>query len=434
MPWTVPSAETATQLAPAEKPLLHLTLNQAVALALKQNPQVEIGSLAAAQSAQDKAIALSALLPQAELGVSNAVRRGNLESAIGFRFPGAPQHFGPFQVFQAGPQFGMPILDLTLWRRWQAAREGAGASRAQSQSVREQVVLLVVSQYLGSLRASADVKAARSRVELADAIFNQAADLKKQGAGTGIDTLRANVELQNEKQRLITSQAALQTTLYGLSRLLNLDPQKEIALADELNFFETPEFTVSESLENAYTRRPEMKELEAQVRQAQALKRAASESRLPALRFDGTWGYQGLSARAAIPAYQYQVSVGMPLFTSGRIHAELTRAELEIKKRLQQRTDLRNSIAVDVKTAIVNLEAARHEVEFANLGVNLANEEVVQARDRFNAGVANNIEVISAQDALARANDNQITALYRFNQARADLARATGQMEALYSK
>lgn len=417
-----------------EKPVLQLTLNQAVALALKQNPQVQIGMLSAAQSVQDKAIALSALLPQAELGVSDSVRRGNLEAAIGFKFPGAPQHFGPFQVFQAGPQFGMPILDLTLWRRWQAARAGAGASQAQSQSVREQTALLVVSQYIGSLRASADVKAARSRVDLAQALFNQATDLKKQGVGTGIDTLRSNVELQNEKQRLITSEAALQTTLYGLSRLLNLDPRQDIALADELNFFDTPEFSMGEGLENAYAKRPEMKQLQAQFRQAEALKHAVSESRLPALRFDGNWGYQGLSARSSIPAYQYQLSIGMPIFTSGRIHAELARAELEVKKISAQRDDVRNAIAVDVKTAIVTLEAARHEVEVANLGVNLANEEVVQARDRFNAGVTNNIEVISAQDALARANDNQITALYRFNQARADLARATGQMESLYSK
>lgn len=427
------STQDTTQ-AQTQKPLLRLTLNQSVALALKQNPQVQIGALSAAQSAQDKTIALSALLPQAELGASDLVRRGNLESAIGFKFPGAPQHFGPFQVFTTGPQFRMPILDLTLWRRWQAARHGAGADQAQSQSVREQAVLLVVSQYLGSLRASADVKAARSRLDLADALFNQATDLKKQGVGTGIDSLRANVELQNEKQRLITSEAALQTTLYGLSRLLNLDPRQEIALADELNFFETPAFDASESLQDAYAKRPELKQLDAQVRQAEALKRAASESRLPALRFDGNWGVQGLSSRTAIPSYQYQVSVGMPLFTSGRIHAELAKADLEVKKRSEQRTDLRNLIAVEVKTAIVNLDAARHEVDVANLGVNLANEEVVQARDRFNAGVANNIEVISAQDALARANDNQITALYRFNQARADLARATGQMEALYSK
>jgi outer membrane protein TolC len=73
-------------------------------------------------------------------------------------------------------------------------------------------------------------------------------------------------------------------------------------------------------------------------------------------------------------------------------------------------------------------------VDVANQAVGLANEEVMQARDRFQAGVANNIEVISAQDALARANDNQIVALYRYNQSRADLARATGQMEAIYAK
>jgi outer membrane protein TolC len=66
--------------------------------------------------------------------------------------------------------------------------------------------------------------------------------------------------------------------------------------------------------------------------------------------------------------------------------------------------------------------------------VDLAQQEVTQARDRFQAGVANNIEVITAQDELSRANDNQIGALYRYNQARADLAHATGQMESLYAK
>jgi outer membrane protein TolC len=89
---------------------------------------------------------------------------------------------------------------------------------------------------------------------------------------------------------------------------------------------------------------------------------------------------------------------------------------------------------LDVKTSLINLGSARNEVQVANLGVQLSKEEVDQARDRFQAGVANNIEVIQAQDSLARANDNQIAALYRFNQARADLARAIGQMEKIYSK
>jgi outer membrane protein TolC len=91
-------------------------------------------------------------------------------------------------------------------------------------------------------------------------------------------------------------------------------------------------------------------------------------------------------------------------------------------------------VALEVRTALAQIEAARNEVEVANLGVKLAEEEVSQARDRFQAGVANNIEVVSAQDAFARANDNQIAALYRYNQSRADLAHSTGQIEALYSK
>ena len=87
-----------------------------------------------------------------------------------------------------------------------------------------------------------------------------------------------------------------------------------------------------------------------------------------------------------------------------------------------------------MKSSLLNLQSARSEVQVANLGVQLAKEEVAQARDRFKAGVANNIEVISAQDSLSRANDNQIAALYRFNQARADFARAVGQMEKTYAK
>ena len=124
----------------------------------------------------------------------------------------------------------------------------------------------------------------------------------------------------------------------------------------------------------------------------------------------------------------------MPIFTGGRTRAEITKADLQLHVLDQQKADLRNQIALDVKTALLNLKSARNQVGVADLGVELSKEEVDQARDRFKAGVANNIEVIQAQDALARANDNQIAALYRFNQARADFARSVGQMERIYAK
>jgi outer membrane protein len=416
--------------------VLRLTLDQAVGLALKQNPTAQIAILQAAQSEQDKNIARAELLPQANARISDEAQKVNLLAQFGGKtpFPGFPKTLGPYQVFSAGPSFGAPVFDLTLWRRYQAAQNTANSSKANSLSTREQVILLVVSQYIGTLRAMANVQASQSRVSLAQALYDQAADLQKEGVGTGIDTLRANVELQNEKQRLIEAESDRETSQFALSRLLNLDPRQAIELGDSLSFFDTPQPEAEPSIELALAERQEWKALESQVKTAEYQKKAAQDSRLPSLRFDGDFAYVGTSGNTTLPTYTYQASVNMPLFTGGRIHAEIVRADLEIKKLDQQKDDLRNQIALDVKTALLNLQSARNEVQVANLGVQLSKEEVDQARDRFKAGVANNIEVIQAQDSLARANDNQIVALYRFNQARADLARSTGQMEKVYAK
>jgi len=425
----------AAQVTPAQQNApFRLTLHDAVTLALKQNPQVQIAILQTAQSIQSQHISRADLLPQAQLSTSVGVTRLNIETAFGQRFPGFPEHIGPFEIFNAGPQFGAPLLDLTLWDRWQASKQATSAARAGQLTVREQITLLTVSQYLGALRASAEVRSAESRVALAQALFDLASDMQKNGAGTGIDTLRANVELQNEKQRLLSARTDQQVAVFGLARLLNLDPRQQIEISDELSFFQTPEFAVDESLDRAYKVRPELAQLEASLREARASKRASSDERLPEIRGTGGWNYQGLSINTGIPVYEYQVGMTMPLFTGGRIRAELARADLEIQIIERRRDDLRDQIALEVKTALAQLESSRHQVEVANLGVQLAQEEVSQARDRFTAGVVNNIEVIQAQDALSRANDNQIAALYQYNQSRADLARAIGQMESLYAK
>ncbi len=252
--------------------------------------------------------------------------------------------------------------------------------------------------------------------------------------GTGIDTLRANVELQNEKQALLVAQTDRDSSLFGLSRLLNLDPRQEIALSDSLSFFDTPQPDVNASLDQALAARQEWKALDSQVRAAEHDKRASQDLRLPTLRIDGNWAYEGTRLNNGIPVYNYQASFDLPLFTGGRTHAEIVKSDLQLKVLNEQKADLRNQISLDVKTALLNLKSARNQVAVSTLGVQLAKEEVDQARDRFKAGVANNIEVIQAQDALARANDNEIAALYRFNQARTDYARSIGQMERVYAK
>jgi outer membrane protein TolC len=413
---------------------VRLTLKDAVTLALKQNPQVAIANLNLAESQEDRNVARSALLPQVGLNASDRVTRGNIEALFGKKIPGFPQHNGPFWAIQAGPGFSAPVFDLTLWRRWQESRENVRTSAAQETSARELNAQLVVSQYLGSLRAAADVSAAKSRLDLAKALLDLATDLQRNGAGTGIDTLRANVQYQNETQRYSEASAQLKVALYGLNRLLNLNPEQTVELADEPSFFETPAFDADGSLNRAYAERPELKAVASQIRAAALEKRAARDERLPKISVSGGWSLEGLTPTSMIPTYQYGASLNVPLFTGGRIQAETAIADIELKKLAQNQQEIRNQVALEVKTALAQLEAARVQVDAANLGINLARETVTQAQDRFRAGVANNIEVITAQDDLARANDNQITALYRYNQSRADLARATGQMETLYTK
>ncbi len=413
---------------------LRLTLHDAVEMALKQNPQVQIANLNVAVTQENQIVARSALLPQANLAVSEAVQRENLEALIGAKIAGFPQHSGPFWLFQGGPSGSVPLFDLAAWHRWRQSKENTTGERAQELTVREQDVLLVVSQYLGSLRASADVVAAESRVELAKALFDQATDLQTNGVGTGIDTLRANVQYRNEQQRLIEARTSLETSLFGLARLLNIDPHQAIELADLSEFYHTPTFSADETMERAFVERPEMKAIASQIRAAQLEKKVAEDARVPRLALNGLWSEQGTSPGTAVPVYNFAASLDVPLYTGGRIRAQVAIQDLELKKLDQQQTDLRNQIAQEVKTAAAQLDAAKTEVDVANLGIDLAREEVTQARDRFQAGVANNIEVITAQDELARANDNQIVALYSYNQARADLAHATGQMESLYAK
>jgi len=225
-----------------------------------------------------------------------------------------------------------------------------------------------------------------------------------------------------------------ETSLYGLARLLSVDPHRPIEIADQVSFFDTPAISLDRTLENAFATRPELRALRSEEERAALEARDAADERLPKVEFSGFWAEQGLAPDSIIPVYQYQGSVVVPLFTGGRIQANRAKADLAIRELQQQETELRNRIALEVKTAVAQVEAARNEVTVANLGIDLAREEVTQARDRFQAGVTNNIEVVTAQDELARANDNQIGALYRYNQARASLAYAVGQMEALYAK
>jgi outer membrane protein TolC len=412
-----------------------LTLTGAVDLALKQNLDVQIANIETASRQQDRVIARSELLPHASFEADDSENRHNLRALLGLQIPiaGVPHSIGPYEAVHVGPTFSAPVFDLTLIREYQASGHRLLASRSEEQAVREETVLLTVSEYMAHLRALASIKAAESRVELATRLAQQADDLLKDGVASKIDVSRAQVRLREEQQGLIDAQRDADTSINALKRILNMPDSQQIDFADQQDFFQTPSFDLSDPLGAALQMRPELHALDENLKAEQLAHKAAVAKSLPKFTVEGFWDEQGETFNTATPGYQYQVSMSVPLFTGGRLRSERKNsalAEQQTQRRLDQQ---RNQITEQVRDGQVELRSALHQVALGRQEVQLANEQVTLSQGRFQAGVTDNIEVTQAQDSLAHANDQEIGALFRYNIARAQLAYAVGSVEQAYA-
>ncbi len=410
-----------------------LTLNGAVDLALKQNLDIQIANIETATRQQDRVIARSELLPHASFETDDSINRHNLRALLGIQIPSVPHSIGPYQAVHVGPTFSAPVFDLTLIRQYQASGHRLLASRADEQTVREETVLLTVSEYMAHLRALASITAAESRVELATRLAHQADDLLGDGVATKIDVSRAQVRLREEQQRLIDAQRDADTTIYALKRIMKVPDSQKIEFADQQDFFQTPSLDLSDPLATALVQRPELHSLAESIKAAQLAHKAAVAESLPKITFDGFWNEQGETFNTATPGYQYEVNMRVPIFTGGRLRAERKSTALAEQRTEKQLAQERNQVTEQVRDGQVELQSALHQVDLGRQEVQLANEEVTLSQGRFQSGVTDNIEVTQAQDSLARANDSEIGALFRYNIARAQLARAVGSVEQTYT-
>ena len=407
-----------------------LSLREAVQLALKQNPEEMVARIQVEQGRRESDRALANLLPQAAIDSRVSIWRFNLQSFLAGHTPSV---IGPFQTLDSGGSFSQNALNLPLIRQYQSSRQNITTAKAVLSGTREGIVSAVVTSYLLVLRAKATLDAAEVRRKLAQRLFDQAVQLEKNGVGTGLDTLRANVELQNEVQREIDASSSVQTTSYSLADLLSLPPGKEVETIDAMEYNQISAINGDALIQRAYQQRPELLAIASEQRAALLATKAASEQRLPSITFQGTYFEEGRVFKDSIPSYQYAGTLHIPLWTSGRISAEIAEAKLQERRLDEQKHGIANAVLQQVRTAIEQLQSSSSAVEVADHAFDLAKQEVAQAQRRFAAGVSTNIDVITAQDELARASDNQIEALYRYNQSRADLARATGDAESVYT-
>jgi outer membrane protein TolC len=410
-----------------------LTLTGAVNLALQQNLDIQIANIETASRQQDRAMARSELLPRASFDGNDAVTQYNTKAQLGVQPSIIPHEIGPYQSIHVGPAFSTPIFDLTLMRQYEESGHRLQASRADEQTVREETVLLTVSEYMAHLRALASITAAESRVELAQRLAQQAQDLLNDGVATKIDVSRAQVRLTEEQQLLIDDQRDSETTIQALKRILNVPDGRQFEFADEQDFLSTPALDLSDPLSTALAQRPELHSLQENIEAAQSAYKAAVAESLPSVTFKGKWNEQGQTFSKATPGYEYRVNVKIPIFTGGRLSAERKSAALAEQRTQEQLEQERNRVTEQVRDGEVELSASLHQVNLSRQQVQLANDEVALSQGRFQSGVTDNIEVTAAQDSLARANDAEIGALFRYNIARAQLARAAGSEEQTYN-
>ncbi|MBF0546119.1 MAG: TolC family protein [Candidatus Riflebacteria bacterium] len=409
-----------------------LSLTDALKIALEQSPSIHESILGIAKTQADRKIAKSALKPSLNANVFQQREKLNYDTFLGTPGENGAYIVGPYTWGRLGVSANVPLFDLTLWNRWKATEHIENSAKAKARMARESICALVVGQYLGAQRAAESVKAAQSRVELAETLEKIASDQQKNNVGTKIDTLRAGVQLRNERQRLIRSQAQLQIAIFGLVKLLNLEPSTKLELTDPLSTPDLPQFNFHNACEFSFKQRPELSSLDFQEKATLRAKKSAQSQRLPSLVLAGSYISTGLFHQAFVPVGEISLGLQMPVFNGGRISAEVKKTSIDLNQIREEKRDLKAQVCFEIQVAETEIETSQSEVEVASEAVSLASDELVQARHRFEAGITSNIDVVNAQDEFARATDNKIDALFHLNQARANLAKALGWLEPLF--
>ncbi|HUS07286.1 MAG TPA: TolC family protein [Bryobacteraceae bacterium] len=419
---SVPSGQATSDVIP-------LSLSDAMDRGLKHNLGLITGDQAARLAEAARLRALSGLLPNINARSSETSQQVNLK-ALGFGgFPGFPSVIGPFRIFDVRAYLSQSIFDYSAIAANRSGSENVKAARLAYQNARDAVVLAVVSLYLQAIMGTARIESASAQVTTANALFKQATDLKNAGVMAGIDVLRAQVEMQAEQQRLIFHRNEFEKHKLNLARAIGLPLGQQFRLSDRIPYGPPPTLALETALQQAYETRPDYQSALAAERAAELQKKAAQAERLPSLYFDGNYGAIGSGPFESHGTFVASVGVRVPVFDGGRIKADVLRADAELEQRKAETGDLRGRIDYEVRTAFLDLKAGGDQVEVAQSALQLANEQVRHARDRFQAGVANSIEVVQAQQALAAANENYTSALFAYNLAKASIARALGVSE-----
>jgi outer membrane protein TolC len=413
-----------------------LSLGDAINRGLKANLGLLTSEQASREVRAQRFRALSGLLPRVTGQVSATEQQINLQ-ALGFAvsFPpslgiSVPKIVGPFgyQTVQASAQ--VPLFDYSAMSNFKASREEVKASILSIKNARDLVVLGVGYAYLQIIADAARITATQAEIDADNAVYTNAVSRHDAGTAIAIDVLRSQVELKQRQQALIAVKNQFEKDKLTLGRIIGLPVGQDFTVADPAPIIPQAAMSLQDALAKAYENRPDYQAARARVLAAQWTLRAAKAERYPTLSASGYYGDQGIhlftnshGVFSATGALQFNI------FDGGRIKADILQSDAELRNRRNELENLRGQIDNDVRNSLLDLTSANAQVDVARSNLDLANQTVRQSQDRFSAGVTNTVEVVQAQQSLAAANENLISAQYQLNVARVELARALGLAE-----
>jgi outer membrane protein TolC len=237
------------------------------------------------------------------------------------------------------------------------------------------------------------------------------------------------VQLSNDRQRLTVADNGRRRAVLQLLRAMGLTLEMDVQLTDKLSYQTVDTAALEALLETARKGRSDLK-AQAQHQQTARMNYATVEAeRLPSIAAFGDYGTIGNGIIGAHPTYTAGIELKVPLFDGWRRAARRQESLAQYREEEIRTRDLGLQVDLDVRLALDRLHSADSEVQTAREGLTLAQSELEQAQRRYQAGVANSLEITDAQTRLDRARDNQVEALYNHNLARLELAAATGAIQ-----
>ena len=420
---------------PASDQALELTLRDAIKTALRYN----LGAIQSGENVQiargQRLLALSNLLPQVSAGASENLQQVNLATfGLNGLKTGIPTVVGPFSYSSVDASISQTLFSYQSIQRFRAARTAEQAAQLSYQDILDVVTLTVGNAYLQIIEASSRIRAQEAQVQNARALYDRAVDQVQAGTAPRIEATRTEVQLHTEEYNLSIARNNFGVAKLALGRAIGLPLGQQFELADTLPYSDIAPLTTAEALDIAYKARSDFRSaLDSQKSAAQTLSAAKGE-RYPTVAVNGDYGDIGPTFGHSHGDFTFQAGIRVPLFTAGRIKGDITQAAAELRQRKAEAENIRGQIDYDVRTAFLNLNAAKEQVAVAKQNVELANESLARSKDRFTSGVTDSVEVVQAEQALASANDQYITSLYNHNFSKLSLARALGVARTNYEQ